>query len=184
MLEITIDKDEFFNPKTNEFIEIKPITIKLEHSLISISKWESIWEVPYLPVKGKVKGMHTKAHQISYIECMIIGKVPKNIPEVLYYNYSKQIHAYIDKSHSATTIHRRGPEQESRQIITSELIYYWMAKFNIPIDCERWHLNRLLKLLEVYAIKETPPKRNRVSRNEAINEMYRLNAERRAALEK
>lgn len=182
MLEIHIEKNEYFNPVTNEFIEIKPITVKLEHSLISISKWESIWEVPYLPVKGKVKGMTTRLEQISYIDCMIIGKVPDYIPTVLYENYSTVIMNYIEKPHSATTINRRGPQRPSREIVTSEVIYYWMAKYNIPIECERWHFNRLIKLLEVYTIKETPAKSNRVSRSEAVNEMYRLNAQRRAAL--
>lgn len=182
MLEIEIKEDEFFNPKTEEFVEIKPITVKLEHSLISISKWEAIWQVPYLPVKGKTKGISGANQQISYIECMIIGKVPEYIPLLLFEKYSDKIHAYIENPYSATTIYRRGPEPPTRQVITSELIYYWMVKYNIPPEYERWHFNRLMKLLEVCAIKETPAKNNRVSRKEAINEIYRLNAERRAAL--
>lgn len=182
MLEIEIKEDEFFNPKTEEFIEIKPITVKLEHSLISISKWEAIWEIPYLPVKGKTKGISGPEQQLSYIECMIIGKVPEYIPLVLFEKYSSLIYSYIEKPHSATTIQRRGPEANSRQVITTELIYYWMIKYNVPLEFQQWHFNRLMKLLEVCAIKETPAKNNRVSRKEAINEIYKLNAERRAAL--
>lgn len=181
MLKIDIQDNEFFNPTTEEFVVIKPITVKLEHSLISISKWESIWEVPYLPTKGKTEGVTGSEQQRSYIECMIIGKVPNYIPYILFQQYPAIIRNYIEKSHSATTTQRRGSQRPNRDVITSEVIYYWMTKYNIPIQCEKWHLNRLLKLLEVSAIKSTPAKKNRVSRKEAINEIYRLNAERRAA---
>ena len=181
MLEIDIQDNEFFNPATEEFVAIKPITIKLEHSLISISKWESIWEVPYLPTRGKTEGISGSEQQRSYIECMIIGKVPRYIPDILFQQYGRTIRHYIEKQHSATTIRRRGPQRPNRDVITSEVIYYWMTKYNISIQCEKWHFNRLLKLLEVSAIKDTPGKKNRVSRKEAINEIYRLNAQRRAA---
>lgn len=181
MLEINVQENEFFNSKTNEFVTIKPFTVKLEHSLISISKWESIWEVPYIGIKGKTKGITGADQQISYIECMIIGRVPDQAPMLLFQQHSRIIRKYIDKPHSATTIRRRGPQRGNREVITSEIIYYWMTKYNVPFECEKWHLNRLLKLLEVCAIKETPAKKNRVSRNEAINEIYRLNAQRRTA---
>ena len=181
MLEINIQDDEFFNPETKEFVKIKPIKIKLEHSLISVSKWEAIWEVPYLPTRGKTDGVTGSEQQRSYISCMIIGKVPSYTVDILFQQYRSVIRAYIEKSHSATTIRRRGTKQPNREVITSELIYYWMIKYNVPIECEKWQFNRLLKLLEVCAIKETPPKKNRVSRKEAINEIYSLNAQRRAA---
>jgi hypothetical protein len=180
MLEINIQEDEFFNPKTNEFIAIKPIMIKLEHSLISVSKWEAIWEIPYLPTKGKTEGISGVKQHLSYIGCMIIGKVPAYIPQILMDQHSYTIRKYIEKPHSATTIRRIGPQQSNRQIITSEVIYYWMIKYGIPFQCEKWHFNRLLKLLEVSAIKDTPAKNNRVSRQEAINEIHRLNAARLA----
>jgi hypothetical protein len=181
MLEIYVKEDEFFNPTTQEFVEIKPVIIKLEHSLISVAKWEAIWEVPFLPTKGKTEGLRGAEQQRSYIECMIIGKTQEHIPYILFQQYSPIIRNYIEKSHSATTIRRRGPKIVSRQVITSEVIYYWMIKYGVPLQCEKWHFNRLLKLLEVCEIKETPAKKNRVSRKEAINEIYRLNAERRAA---
>ena len=182
MLEIEIKKeDEFFNSETEEFVKIKPIKVKLEHSLISVSKWEMIWEVPYLPTKGKTDGVKGAEQQRSYIECMIIGKAPQYAVDILATQHANTIRNYIEKSHSATTIQRRGPNRPNRDVITTELIYYWMIKYNIPIECEKWHFNRLLKFLEVCAIKETPRKSNRVSRREAINEIYRTNALRRAA---
>lgn len=181
MLEIHIIDVEFWDNTKEEFIKIKPTTVKLEHSLISISKWEAIWEIPYLPVKGKVDGVSGPEQERSYVECMIIGKVPSYIPDLLYQNYSKTIRNYIESLQSATIIRRRGKQRPNREVITTELIYYWMSKYNIPSEYEKWHFNRLLKLLEVCAIKETPAKSNRVSRREAVNDIYRLNAQRRAA---
>lgn len=181
MLEINVEEGEFFDQKTNTFIGTKATIVKLEHSLISVGKWEAKWKVPYLPVKGRVKGVNGREQEISYIECMIIGKVDPFLPLFLWQNYRRVIWEYISSEQSATIIRRRGEQGPSREIITVEVIYYWMTKFNVPFECEKWHLNRLLKLLEVCGIKETPAKKNRLSRREAINEIYRLNAKRRAA---
>jgi len=182
MLEIYIPEgNEFFDSKTNEFVSVDSTTVKMEHSLISVSKWEAIWKKPYLPVKGKIEGVNGPKQELSYIECMIIGKVAPLVPKVLMTGYKSVIWAYIADEQSATTINRRGRTAPNREIITSEVIYYWMTKYNVPFECDKWHFNRLLKLLEVCGIKETPAKKNRVSRREAINEIYRLNAQRRAA---
>lgn len=181
MLEIEVPESEFFDQRTNTFPKIKPTIVKMEHSLISVGKWEAIWHIPYLPVKGKVKGITGKEQEISYIECMIIGKVDSLLPPLLWQNYRALIWEYISNEQTATTIMRRGQQVPNQEIITVEVIYYWMTKFNVPFECEKWHLTRLLKLLEVCGIKETPAKKNRVSRREAINEIYRLNKQRRAA---
>lgn len=182
MLEIQIHEgNEFFDQRTNEFISVSPTTVKLEHSLISVSKWESLWKLPYLPVKGRAEGVKGPEQEISYIECMLIGRYAPLVPQVLWTSYKHIIWAYIADDQSATTINRRGPQVPNREIITSEIIYYWMTKYNVPFSCDKWHFNRLLKLLEVCGIKETPKKNNRVSRREAINEIYALNAKRRAA---
>jgi len=181
MLEINIEENEFFNSATNEFVQIKPIKVKMEHSLISISKWEAIWEVPYLSASGKTDGITGLEQLRSYIKCMIIREVPNYVPDILLNQHLRKIQEYIEKPHSATLITRRGPNRQNTKIITSELIYYWMIQHGIPFECEKWHFNRLLKLLEVSAIKNTPLNKNRMSRREAINEIYRLNAQRRAA---
>ncbi len=155
MLTIKVEAQEFYDAEKNMFFTTKPMTVRMEHSLISISKWEARWEKPYLPVPGRTDGMNGNAEEISYLRCMIIGKVPPHIPTVLYNNYSTTITNYIDKKHTATTIHRMGGPRPSKQVITTELIYYWMLKFGIPFECQTWHFNRLLTLIDVCSVKES-----------------------------
>lgn len=179
MLIINVKEQEFFDQVSQTFFWTDPITVRLEHSLISISKWEAHWEKPYLATKGVVEGLSGYEEEIYYIKCMILGSVPEYIPKVLYTYYSKEIKEYIGKKHSATTIQRLRPAPPSRQIITTEIIYYWMIKFAIPFECEKWHFNRLLMLIDVCNVKETPKKHNRLSPLEARNYMNELNRKRR-----
>lgn len=154
MLIIKVEEQEFYDSKKEMFFNTKPSTVRMEHSLISITKWESFWEKPYLGTPGIAKGMSGFREERHYIECMLIGEVPDYIPDILLQNHSKEIKTYINKRHSATTIYRKGKTPSSRQIITTELIYYWMIKFGIPLECQRWHFNRLLMLIDVCNVKE------------------------------
>lgn len=179
MLTITIPGGETFNESTNEFVYTKPKTITLEHSLVSISKWEEKWQKPYL-----VKGEHTYEESVDYIRCMTITQ---NVDPNLYYGLSKelfdQIQAYMNSSHTATWFSdekRRpnGPPRGHRknEVITSELIYYWMICLNIPFECQKWHINRLLTLIRVCNEKNNPKKmsKNEIrGNNKALNEMRR-----------
>lgn len=173
MLIITTDDTEYYNEETSEFIIIKGKTIELEHSLVSLSKWESIWCKPFL---GKEK--KTQRELIDYIRCMTITK---NVPDEFYYIISEKslqdINNYIDNKMTATTfsdIHKPPPSSE---IVTSELIYYWMISLGIPFECQKWHLNRLLTLIRVCSIKNSPskkmPRNTILSRNAAINSARR-----------
>lgn len=172
---ITIPAGELYDEATNTFYQIKEQTITIEHSLLSISKWEAKWKKPYLtnnPPK-------TFEEELDYIRCMTITS---NVPYEAYYNLSpdniKEIVEYEEDPMSATTINRIGPEKRGRkEIITSEVMYYYMIKAGIPFECEKWHFNRLMKLLEVYGVKENPKK---MSRGEAIKHTKALNEARKA----
>lgn len=145
---------EYYDEVKNEFVYTKEQTLQLEHSLVSLSKWESKWHKPFLSPDDK-----SSEEVIDYVKCMTITQNVK--PEV--YNYLtkgnlEDINNYIDNPMTATTFNseRKSP---SREIITSEIIYYWMITLNIPFECQKWHLNRLLTLIKVCNIKSNPPKK-------------------------
>ena len=175
MLIITIPSQELFNDKTQEFVSSKECTISLEHSLVSISKWESKWNKPFLSKEQK-----TIEQTLDYIKCMTITQnVDPNIYNFLTQKNIEDINTYIDKPMTATTFPDSN-NKNSREIITSELIYYWMIALNIPMECQKWHLNRLLTLIRVCNVKNTPNKN--MSRKEIMSTNAALNAARRKKL--
>lgn len=174
MLTITIPEQELFNELTNEFVRTKSHTIQLEHSLVSLSKWESKWNKPFLSKDEK-----TIEQTLDYIQCMTITQ---NIDPMVYRFLTdeniRDINDYIDAPMTATTFSDKG--STSREIITSEIIYYWMISLNIPMECQKWHLNRLLTLIRVCNVKNAPAKK--MSRKEIMNRNAALNAARRKKL--
>lgn len=174
MLLLTIPPIEMFNEKTSEFVYSKEIKISLEHSLVSLSKWESRWNKPFLSKDNK-----TLEETIDYIRCMTITQ---NVDPEVYFRLTDEnintINKYIESPMTATTFSDNG--HSSREIITSELIYYWMISLNIPMECQKWHLNRLLTLIRVCNIKNAPAKK--MSRREIMNRNAALNAARRKKL--
>jgi hypothetical protein len=173
MLTIVIPKTERWDQVHNEFIYSKESTITLEHSLVSISKWESKWKKPWLSRDSK-----TIEEFIDYVKCMTITQ---NVKPEVYYNLSpdniKEIDEYINDSMTATTFSDKS--HGGREIITSEIIYYWMISLNIPFECQKWHLNRLLTLVHVCSIKEAGDQK-KMSKNEIMSRNRALNAQRRA----
>ena len=182
MLIINVKEQEFYDGKKEMFLYMKPITVRMEHSLISIAKWESFWQKPYLATPSVERGVFGHEEELYYIKCMIIGKVPNHIPGILLRDHTEKIKNYISKEHTATKIYRRGSTPPSRQIVTAEVVYYWMIKFAIPFDCQRWHFNRLLMLIDVCNIKEASGKGGTLSSIEAANYQHQLNKARRAAV--
>lgn len=175
MLKITIPAAEMFDERTQEFVTVKEQTIQLEHSLVSLSKWESKWRKPFLSKTEK-----TTEETIDYIKCMTITQNVK--PEV--YNcltsaIISQINDYIGSPMTATTFSKENG-RPGREIITSELIYYWMIALNIPSEYQKWHLNRLLTLIRVCNIKNQPQKK--MGRRELASRNSALNAARRKQL--
>lgn len=175
MLRIKVPSAEYFNEKDNSFVFTEEKELQLEHSLVSISKWESKWHVPFLDKKDK-----TKEQAIDYVRCMCLTQnVDPEVFNRIPSDVMKQINAYIENPMTATTF-SDNKKEKSREIVTSELIYYWMVSLNIPFECQKWHLNRLLTLVRVCSLKNQPSKK--MSQNEIIARNRALNAERRARL--
>lgn len=170
MLRITIPATDQFNEDTQEFISTKEQTLELEHSLVSLSKWESKWHKAFL-----TKDEKSREETIDYIRCMT---VTKNVDSNVYHNLTNdnvvKVNSYIEDSMTATTFSKNKSGSRNHEIVTSELIYYWMIALNIPFECQHWHLNRLMTLIQVCNIKNSPPKkrsrREIASRNTALNE--------------
>lgn len=174
MLQITIPACEQWDEAKNEFVYTKVQTLQLEHSLISISKWESKWNKAFLSKNEK-----TYEETVDYIKCMTITQ---NVDPSVYLRLTneniEQINQYIDAPMTATYFMEDDDKKPSRETITAELIYYWMIALNIPFECQKWHLNRLLTLVKVCNIKNAPPKKR--SKGDIMRRNAKLNAARRA----
>lgn len=172
MIDIIIPESEQFDERTMQFTYSKEQKLTLEHSLIAISKWESKFEKPFLSSEK------TTEEVLDYIKCMTITQ---NVSPETYLRLSaknlEDIQKYIEAPMTATTFKKIEKRGGKKEIITAELIYYWMIAFNIPFECQKWHLNKLLTLIEVCARKNEPPKK--MSRREisaqhrAINQINR-----------
>lgn len=172
MLKIVVPQQQFFNEATLEFSYIgKEQTLILEHSLLSVAKWESKWKKPFLG-----KGEKTSEEVLDYIRCMTTNNVDPEVYNRLTTENLKSIMEYIEDPMTATTINERDMKR-NREIITSEIIYYWMIALQIPVEFQKWHLNRLLTLINVCSIKNAPPKKmskgELAKRNTALNEARR-----------
>ena len=177
MLVITVQGVEGWDEQKEEFVPAKPpVCLQLEHSLISLAKWESKWEKPFLSKEQK-----TVEETIDYIRCMTLNSnVPSDVYDRLSAQNFKDVNAYIDAKRSATTIREEQKGSRGTEIVTSELIYYWMVALQIPFECQKWHLNRLLMLIRVCKAKNQPPKkqsqRNILKQNAALNAARRRRA--------
>ena len=174
MLQLTIQlSPEGWDESKEEFVEAKTQVLRLEHSLVSLSKWESKYCKPFLSTSEK-----TDEEILDYIQYMTL--TPDVDPEVYAYlsreNF-KQIDAYINAPMTATTFSEPKNNKRNREIITAELIYYWMIALNINWECQYWHLNRLLTLVRVCNIKNAPPQKR--SKRDIASSYAALNAARR-----
>ena len=172
MLQITIPGFEFFDERTGKIETVKGRTIQLEHSLVSISKWESKWKKPFLGSTEK-----TRAETIDYIRCMTLTQ---NVDPLIYqgvtYDNINSVNAYIEDTMTATTFRNSG-RRNSGSIVTSEIIYYWMISLEIPVEFQKWHLNRLLTLIRVCDEKSQPGKK--MSKRDVMSQYKNVNAARR-----
>ena len=174
MLKLIVPGDELFNETTETFETVGDVELELEHSLVSLSKWESKFKKPFLSSDKK-----TPEEILAYIETMIISPIyPSDVFARFSQENIQQINDYIESSESATTFGSMPERKGPGEIITSELIYYWMVAFTIPFECEYWHLNRLFALIRICNIKNSPPKK--MSRHEIASRNRELNAIRRA----
>lgn len=177
MLTITIPATEAFDESTGEFVYTKEQTLLLEHSLVSISKWESKWCKPFLDKNSK-----TAEETVDYVKCMTLNKgVADETYNCLTQEHFAKINEYIGAPMTATYFYtnEKGKKGSNEQI-TSELIYYWMIALTIPFECQKWHLNRLLTLIRVCNIKNSPPKK--MSKRDIMSRNAQLNAARKKQL--
>ena len=164
MLKITIPADSRWDENREEFVNTEEITLELEHSLLAMSEWESKYKVPFLdPNRQK-----TAEEMLDYICMMSVNREISPIelanltPEHVY-----EIKAYIDEKRTATTLTKEQLGKPSREVVTSELIYCWLVQQQIPFEVEKWHISRILMLVNVVSIKNQPPKKQ--SPIEAMN---------------
>lgn len=176
MLKIVVPEctDGVFDSANNEFYYCKRTVLVLEHSLLSISKWESKWCKPFLTKDAK-----TLEELLSYIECMTINhsSINEDVYKCLTGDNIKDIENYVSSPMTATTFSNTTSTQ-SREIITSELIYYWMIEFGIPFECEKWPINRLITLIRVCGIKNSNGQK--MSKQAVARQNREINAMRRA----
>ena len=173
MLTIAIPGAEDFNEATQEFIYHKEQTLVLEHSLVSLSKWESKWCKPFIsddPMSWE--------ETLDYIRCMTITKnIGPEVYERLTMENVKAIEEYINAPMTASTVNeKKSRKGGGNERVTSELIYYWMTALNIPFECEKWHLNRLMMLIKIANIKNSPSKK--MGRSEVLKQNAALNEAR------
>lgn len=176
MLVIKVPGIDLFNETTQEFVFKEGFVLELEHSLVSLSKWESKFEKPFLGNNEK-----TDEEVLAYIEAMILTEeYPPDVLKRLSKNNIVQINEYIESKMTATWFNDIKESKKSREIITAELIYYWMISLNIPIEFQYWHLNRLFTLIRVFSVKNS--KSEKMSKRDLLARNRELNAKRKAEL--
>lgn len=176
MLQIVIPEFECYDERTQEFVTVKATKLQLEHSLVSVSRWEAKWNKPFLG-----KEIKSVEQCVDYVRCMTITqnvdpRVYMGITDALF----KKIDDYINLPMTATWFSETQDKKVNREVITAEIIYYWMIALNVPFDCQKWHLNRLLTLIRVCNIKNSPQKK--MSKREILNRNRALNAQRKSRL--
>jgi hypothetical protein len=176
MLEIDVPASELYIEDEARFVECPAVRLRLEHSLLSISKWESKWRKPFLDSKVQ----KTRDESIDYVRCMTLNQ---NVNPLCYKGITgemlEKVNAYVNADLTATTFSSVPDHSPNRQVVTSELIYYWMAGYGIPIECQKWHLSRLLTLIRIFDIKSGRQKK--MSASEIMAQNRSLNEARRKA---
>lgn len=176
MIKIVVPPAELFDQNTQMFISTKETTLQLEHSLVSVAKWEARWRKPFLGKERK-----TTESYLDYIRCMTITQ---NVDPNIYYALTQEnlleIQKYIDEPMTATWFSDQYKNKSGKRVITAEVIYYWMIALQIPFECQKWHLNRLLTLIQVCNIENQPKKK--MGKKAILQSNNSVNAARRKAL--
>lgn len=164
MLKIDVVMKEWYDEMNLKFVKTT-VKVNLEHSLVTVSKWESVWEKSFLGKEEK-----TSEETISYVKLMVLDdELPPEVFQKLIEDHLSQIEAYIEAPMTATKLYTNPNSPESREIVTSELIYYWMLSLNVPVQFEHWHFNRLITLIRVINLKNSPKKKMSLNERKALN---------------
>lgn len=174
MLEIKLRETEAYDDRTSSFVVLPAAVMRFEHSLLSVSKWESQTNLPFLDKRQK-----TPEETYLYLQCMRTDDGPENLINRLSSSQIKQINDMIQAPSTATTFRETSTSRGSNEVITSEVMYYWIASYQLPIVCETWHLNRFMALVRIASIKNQPQKKMR--RSEVLAANRSLNERRLAA---
>ena len=184
MKTIIVPKQDLWDENTERFIAVPQTTLLLEHSLLSLSEWESDYKKPYIVNNPRLAEPRTRKETLDYVKCMTLNRdevTDENVYLALSNSQLREIDEYINDKRTATTFVKNPTERPGGKFITSELIYYWMSTFNIPyIPCETWHLNRLLTLIKVCSEEQKAP--NKKNKRSNLEEQRRLNEMRRKQL--
>ncbi len=165
MLEIDVATEESYDESRGKFVVTDSFKVRLEHSLVSVSKWEALWKEPFLSKNEK-----TSAQSISYVKFMIVNdEFPPGVFHKLVETHMAEIEAYIGDEMTATKIYTDPNAPHSRETITTELIYYWMISMQIPVEFQHWHLNRLITLIRTVNLKNTPKRKMSAAERKALN---------------
>lgn len=176
MLKLIVPSEEYYDEETNTFSQTKDYVLQLEHSLVSISKWESKWKKPYIS-----KAKKTYQERCDYVRCMTITQ---NIPPHVYRNLTEaalaRVDLYMADPMSATTIRSiKGKGGGGSSSITSETVYYWMIQYGIPFSCEKWNFNRLMALINICG-RKVSNQGKKPNGKHLMQQMYDLNEKRKA----
>ena len=176
MLKITVPRTEFYDRKTGRFIDYEAVSFELEHSLVSLSKWESFWEKPFISEDDK-----TSEEVLWYIKAMTLTPdVTDDVYERLTSENLEAVRTYINAKMTATWFSDTPTKSFSTEVVTAEIIYYWMIAFQVPFECQHWHLERLLTLIKVCEHKNADQSKKKTSRSEFLAKRRSLQAQRRA----
>lgn len=179
MLELNLGSDEYWDEEREMFVTKGGCLVQFEHSLLSISKWESKYRKPFLTNDTK-----TTAELLDYIEFMVIGPKPENLLSLLDSESIAKIDEYIQTKPTATWFTERDGtgRAPSTEIITSEIIYYWLFSYRLDITCETWNIHRLLTLIRVFSEKNSQEKGKKLPKAQLAQQRHKLNQARKAKL--
>lgn len=176
MRKLCLPRIDVWDEQREEFVTIGGVELEFEHSLYTVAAWESKWKKPFANPKGL-----SPEEMLDYIKNFMCQTpdVPPAAWMTMTESMMREIQSYIDDKACATTVKHRPGGRPNREIVTAELIYFYMSQFGIPFECEHWHLNRLMTLIDVCSVKNAPPRK--MGKREAAMERRALNSQRRAA---
>lgn len=175
MLELHLPETEFFDRANSKIIRVPEVTLHLKHSLLTLSKWETIWEIPFLG-----EGKKTTEQLYSYVNIMAGGDLDELTLSRLTSEHYEKLNAYLSSKQSATWFSESPNQRRSTQTVTSELIYFWMTTYNIPFECENWPFPRLMNLIRIASIKNDPDAgKKKRNKSQMLSERAMLNKKRR-----